>query len=87
MFAGYPSIIYHKKGINHLIAINYFKNNEYKITDDAICKARVRCGFSIFDQIKNKLVNHFFNSNNIYAVDGSKIRLYTFFSKGKATRN
>ena len=88
LFEFMSQLIYHKKGINHLIAINYFKNNKYKITDAAICKARVRCGFNIFDQIKHKLVDHFFSSNNIYAVDGSKIRLPTFFSKeGFITRS
>ena len=59
LFEFMSQLIYHKKGINHLIAINYFKDNKYKITDAAICKARVRCGFNIFYQIKNKLIDHF----------------------------
>ena len=57
-------LIVRKKGIKHLLAYNFFKNNSYKLSDVAICKARTRCNYKIFDSIKNKLINKFVISQN-----------------------
>ena len=76
------------KGIKHLLSYNGLFNNSCELSDAAICKARTRCNYSIFDSIKNKLVDKFTIKNNIYAVDGSKIRLPpTFANEGYTTRS
>ena len=69
------------KGIKHVLAFNNYFNNSDIISDAAICKARNKCSYEIFDNIKTNLISKFNKHNNIFAVDGSKFHIPDSFAK------
>ena len=76
-------------GIRQSIALNNLSNNNYNVSDAAICKARQRCDISVFNNIQQQLINQFItNKHHIYAVDGSKFHLPDSFQNiGYTTRD
>jgi hypothetical protein len=87
LFKIMSKIIVNSKGIKHTLCIDY-SYNHLTLSDAAVCKARSKCDSSIFTDIKNSLIDEFSKDSNVYAVDGSKIRLPPKFSNyGFTTRD
>ena len=88
LFGIMSKVLVKNNGIKHVLAYNNYFDNSCNISDVAICKARNKCCFDIFDKIKNNLISKFTKRNNIYAVDGSKFHMPNIFSKiGFTTRS
>ena len=79
-------VLKNNNGIRHTIAFNLLQENNFKyISDTALCKARKKCSYVIFDKIIKILVDKFTKKHHVYAVDGSKIHLPNIFSKENYT--
>ena len=80
LFQFMAQLLVKNKGIKHLLAYNNMDNCSLSVSDAGICKSRQRCEYYIFESIKNKLISKFTNKVNIFAVDGSKVRLPPSFT-------
>jgi hypothetical protein len=74
-------------GFKHTLS-KFYLHHQISLSDAALCKARNKCNSFIFENIKNKLIEDLPISSNVYAIDGSKLRLPSIFQNyGFTTRD